>query len=388
VNTWLPVAIGFSIPISTSLSEVLTTAFIVTWLAQGGFEQRLRLLRGQPVIWASLALFGFLLLGVTWSSATTFEALRCLLKYRELLYIPMFATASRKPEMRLAAMRGFMLGCLMVLGLSYFEWLTGVDLGMESAPNDFVIGKDRIIHSILMALLLYLAALEFARQPKAERWLFAGLAALAGANILFLIQGRTGYLLLGALGVLWAWQQYGRRGLAWGLCAAVVLGIGAYAASATLRARVAQTVTQVKNQFGPQRLPSWDARLEFYENTLTLIGRHPLAGTGTGSFAREYGQVAKARSLRATSDPHNEYLLLAAQLGLGGALLYLAVLVIQWRAAARLPEWESRLARGAVLALALGSLFNSLLLSVTGGLIYSYFTGVALGAAGAIDDAA
>ena len=137
-----------------------------------------------------------------WSTASLGEAFRCLLKYRECLYVPMFALVLGHSQMRLAAIRGFMLGALLVLGLSYFEWLTGFDVGMESAPNDFVIGKDRIIHGILMALLVYLSALEFSRQPAAERWVFATLALLAGANALLLIQGRTGYLLLAALGAL------------------------------------------------------------------------------------------------------------------------------------------------------------------------------------------
>jgi len=298
VNAWLPVAIGFSIPVSTSLSEVLTTAFMVGWLVQGGFGERLRAVRGQPVVLAAFGLFVLLALGVAWSTAPLPEAFRCLLKYRECLYVPMLITALQDGEMRLAAMRGYMLGCLLVLGLSYFEWLTGIDVGMQSAPNDYVIGKDRIIHGILMALLVYLAGLEFSRQPRAERWLFAALAALAAANLLFLIQGRTGYLLLAALGLLWAWQHGGRRAAAVALCAMLVLGGLAYAGSATIRARVAQTVTQIRNQFGPQRLPSWDARLEFYENTLALVARRPFWGTGTGSrggwqtkFATRYQSV-------------------------------------------------------------------------------------------------
>jgi O-antigen ligase len=147
--------------------------------------------------------------------------------------------------------------------------------------------------------------------------------------------------------------------------------------SETVQGRVAQTVAQIKNQVGHPKQHSWDPRLEYYEHTFTLIGRHPLRGTGTGSFSREYSRLAKSSGVEATSDPHNEYMHLSVQLGLPGAALFMALLALQWRLAGGLPPWESRIGRGIVLATAVGSLFNSLILSITGGLAWSYFSAIA-----------
>jgi hypothetical protein len=57
--------------------------------------------------------------------------------------------------------------------------------------------------------------------------------------------------------------------------------------------------------------------------------------------------------------------------------LFVALLAVQWLAASRLPPPEMHFGRGVVLTIALGSLFNSLILSITGGLIFSYFSGIA-----------
>lgn len=376
LTDFLAVLIGFSIPISTSLAEIVTTLFVVCWLLAGDWQAQSRLIGRNPVARLSLAIFGVLLLATTWSTASWSEALRCLLKYREFLYLPLLVPVFQDARLREAGLRGFSLGAVAMLGLSYFEWLSGADLGQVSAPNDYVITKDRIIHSLLMALLVYFSAQNLV-QRRGSRWWNVIVIGLATPNILFLVQGRTGYLLLGALTVLFMSQQFGRRGLILAGLLVAVGGGGVYAASGTVRARVTQTVTQLKNKFGATTEKVWDPRLEFYTNTLELVARHPWLGTGTGSFSREYAQAGEGRDWPKTTDPHNEYLHLAVQAGVPAAILFVVLLAWQWQAAGRLPTSDSRLGRGVVLAIALGSLFNSLILSVTGGLVWSYFSGMA-----------
>jgi O-antigen ligase len=368
--------VGFSIPVSTSLSEIATTLFILCWLASGNWRERTRVIAANPVALLSLAMFGILMLAMTWSSVTWQQAGRCLLKYREFLYLPLLVPVVRDPRLKTAGMRGFIVGAVGMLLLSYFEWLSGVDVGLASSPNDYVIAKDRIIHSILMSLLVYFSAQEMARGGR-FRWLHGAVIALAAPNILFLVQGRTGYLLLGLLTILFMTQRFGRKGL---VCAGLLVGAsawGAYAGSETVRARVTQTISQIRNQFGYPKQHSWDPRLEYYEHTLTLIGRHPLRGTGTGSFEREYAELARTVGVEPTSDPHNEYLHLAVQAGIPAAGMFVLLLAAQWHCAGRLPTWDARIGRGVVLAIAVGSLFNSLILSITGGLIWSFFSALA-----------
>lgn len=377
-SRWLAVVIGFSIPVSTSLSEIATTLFLICWLLQGNLRERTRQIVQDPLSRISLVLFTILLAATTWSSATWYEAFRCLLKYREFLYLPLLTPLFADPDLRLRGVRAFAVGALLTLGMSYFEWLSGFDLGAESAPNDYVIGKDRIIHSLLMALLVYFAAQELIRR-ELPRWIPALAIALAVPNILFLVQGRTGYLLLGLLTILFMTQQFGRRGLVFACLLVGAVACSAYAASSTIQARVAQTISQLRNQFGYPKQHSWDPRLEYYEHTLTLIGRHPLRGSGTGSFTGEYARIAKAAGVEGTTDPHNEYMHLSAQAGVPTAALFALLLALQGVRAGRLSTWESRVARGIVLAIAVGSVFNSLIFSITGGLVWSYFTALAFG---------
>jgi len=374
----LAVAIGFSIPVSTSLAEIVTSLFLLSWGLEGNHRSRLRQLVDNPVARLSLGMFGLLFVAMAWSSASWYEAARCLLKYREFLYLPMLIPVFRQqPRLKVLAMHGFTVGATAMLLFSYFEWLSGVDVGLASSPNDYVIAKDRIIHSLLMALLVYFSAQQIVLKGS-WKWVHAAIIALAAPNILFLVQGRTGYVLLGLLTVLFMAQQFGRRGLvAAALLVALAAG-GAYSASATVRARVAQTVLQLKNQFGWSTEKVWDPRLEYYTNTIGMIRRHPMFGTGTGSFSPEYARMAESRGLAPTTDPLNEYLHLAAQAGLPAAGLFIAMLILQCHWAKKLSVYDARIARGVATAIAVGSLFNSLILSITGGLVWSYFSAIAM----------
>jgi O-antigen ligase len=120
--------------------------------------------------------------------------------------------------------------------------------------------------------------------------------------------------------------------------------------------------------------------MEYYANTIELIAKHPYLGTGTGSFFLEYARHVAGRDDELTSDPHSEYLNLAAQIGIPGALLFVVLLATQWFMASRLPAFEKHVGRGIVLTIGVGCMFNSLIMSVTGGVIFAYFSAIAFAA--------
>ena len=380
----LAVLTGFSIPLSTSFSEIATGLFMLCWVCSGNLKAKWDVIRVNVVALLSLAMFGLLLAGMTWSVESWSAAGRCALKYREFIYLPMFLVVFRDARLREVSISAYMLAAILLQGLTYYEKLSGADFGIRSTNVDYVVAKDRIIHSLMMAFLVYLAATRFAattgmpaRSAGLKRALYAAIIALSLYNILCMVQGRTGYVLLAALTSLFLIERMGQRGVAF---ASVLLGVALWCGltfSTMISERVGLTVLQLENQFGPERKHSPDPRMEFFANTAKLIRRHPIIGTGTGSFRSEYTRLVAGTDDKATSDPHNEYLHLATQLGLPGAAFFALLLGVQWYAAARLLPPERQVARGVVLTIAVGSLFNSLILSITGGLIYSYFSAIA-----------
>src|SRR5262249_1921238 len=140
-----------------------TGFFMACWLASGDFAKKWTVIRRNHVALLSLCLFGLLILGMSWSTEGVTVSGRCLLKYRELVYVPMFVVVFQEARLRWLATSAYMVAAVVLLVLSYFEWGTGFNLGIGTHPLDMspVISKDRIIHSLMMALLAYLAVVRF-----------------------------------------------------------------------------------------------------------------------------------------------------------------------------------------------------------------------------------
>jgi len=128
-------------------------------------------------------------------------------------------------------------------------------------------------------------------------------------------------------------------------------------------------------------------RLEFYRTSLAIIRDHPLLGVGTGGFSKAYAEKAQDGKIPQSRNPHNEYLHIMVQLGLVGLAALLYLFWTHWRLALRLASpREHHLTRGIILTIAVGCLFNSLLLDHTEGLLYAWLTGLLFGGLKSPDD--
>ena len=117
--------------------------------------------------------------------------------------------------------------------------------------------------------------------------------------------------------------------------------------------------------------------MDYYTNSLAIIRDHPLFGVGTGGFEKAYDEKIRNTAMASSNNPHNQYLLITVQLGVLGLALLLYLFFTQWRMACLLPTvLEQNLARGMLLTIASGSLFNSLLLDHSEGLFFAWISGV------------
>ena len=115
--------------------------------------------------------------------------------------------------------------------------------------------------------------------------------------------------------------------------------------------------------------------MEFYRNTLTLIEKNPVFGTGTGSFPAAYAALVEGTGKKLSRNPHNEFMLIAVQTGIFGLAALLWLLWLQWRLAVQLPtQLERSLAQGLVLMMCIICMLNSALLDHTEGLLYAWLT--------------
>ena len=383
---WAVLAAAASLPFSTAATNLAMVAALLTWLLAGQWRATARAIAQEPAAWIGWALFAALALGIAWSRVPAAQAAATLHKYRELLFfgIVMFLFADARWRARL--LWAAFASALALLAASYAT-LAGLIAPMDAeraAVQGAVVAKSSITHSFMMSLLAYGAAVAALRTHGWRRWAMASVAVLAGINVLAAVPGRTGYLVLAALALFFAASRWRLKGVAVALAGVLIVVAAAYQWLPAFTSRIDQTVVESQEYGVAPKGTSMTFRLHYLKRSLQWIAQHPLLGAGTGGWGEAFYEATAGDPPflhdRRHQHPHNEYLHLAVQLGVGGLLLFIALLAACYLRAGVLPGNEALLARGIVIAFALGCLVNDFLLDSTEGHIWAIVAGGLFGA--------
>ena len=378
---WTVVLMGFSLPISTAFDSVLLALLLACWAASGDYRGKWSAVRRNAFAVAAAAFFMLHVAGSVYSGGTGSDVAHALGKAATLLMVPIVISLRPGVEWLHRTLAALLIALGVTLVLSYPLWLGWLPEGgiLKGHLFDPVVFKKKITQSVLLAYGAFALVLAAHRSNdtkwRMSLWLFAGLAAF---NVLFMIWGRTGQLVLASLALYFMVVAYGRRGLA--IVLAASLGIGAIAyltPSSSLHVRVQATL----KEYGDWRAGRVDrvanARLEAWTNSVRIVQRHLLIGVGTGGFRAAYAEEVQGTSMPPLDQPENQYVLTTVQLGIVGLVALLALFAVQWRVAARLRgRLETQLARGLVITMVVGCVFNSFLLDHTESFFYALLSGL------------
>jgi O-antigen ligase len=379
------------IPISVAMGNILLAILLLCGLSASRKEIWERI-RTNPVARASALLFIFLLLGCLIGSTPLGNAVAMVGKYVDLIFIPFFIVLFQDEALRLRAENAF-VGMMVLTAI--LSWMIGWGILGESfclwsgcSAGNPSIFLSHITHNLMMAYVTFLLALRaraaIARRPR----IFYGLlATLTGSNVLLMVQGRTGYVVLGVLMAYFGWllvrqrlnQFSGMLKMAGILAFMIVLFASVwmtYQLSPRLQERMSTAVAEMNAWKTEGRDDtSIGLRLAFYSNTLNIIADHPWVGVGTGGFSEAFRQQVEGTGTDLARNPHNEYLHLTVQLGIAGFILFIYLLYTQWKTARRINfSYHREAALGLMLALLVTSLFNTPLMDHTEGLFFAYMS--------------
>jgi O-antigen ligase len=378
---WIAVAMGFSIPVSTALDTLLMAALLLCWIAGGRFREKWAAIRGNAI---ALGVIGFVLLhvlGAMYTLGDRTEVLLALDKASTLLLVPILVSLQPGVVWVRRALGALLAALALTLLLSYPLWLGFLpDLGfIKGFPYDPVVFKKKIGHSVLVAFGAFLAVLAARDAASAPQrlllWLFGALAAF---NVFFMVWGRTGQLVFAALAVYFLVDRFRWRGVIAAVLGALAIGGAAYLApSSSLHVRTLATIKEYKDWRAGKIDRVVNARLETWSNSVQIAQQHPILGVGTGGFGAAYARQVDGSSMVPATHPENQYLLTAVQLGGIGLAALFALFAAQWRLAARLgSRFKMDLARGLVILMVVGCLFNSFLRDHAHALFYAWLSGL------------
>ncbi len=375
----LAAAAVVSLPWSTSATSILVALWAVT-AAAALDGAALRRMAATPAAALPVALALLALAGMLWSEAPWPERLHGVTPFLKLLVIPLlFVQFSRSGRSEMVV-RAFLASAGALLALSWLIFL--FPQIPWKAPYPGVPVKDYILQSIEFTLCGFLAldrAIAAWGKSRAASLLLAGLALLFLGNIVFVVLGRTAIVIIVVLFGLLGLRHFERRALAAFTAAGIAVAAVAWTASPYLRSRVTHVAAELDSSPADLHENSAGLRVEFWKMAVKITGDAPLFGHGAGSIATTFARAAADPAAPAgVTNPHNQILAVAMQLGLAGV----AVLLAMWIAHLRLflaPGPAAWIGLSVVTQNIVGSLFNSHLSDFSNGWLYVFGLGIAGG---------
>jgi O-antigen ligase len=383
VADWLAVGVAASLPWSTSATSILVVLWLLALLPTldlAALRRELRTLAGGlPVLLWLLAAAAMAWADVAWA-----ERIAGLEGFLKLLAIPLLLAHFRRSDKGACVLAAFLIACTLLLAISYFLALwpgltwRGLRGGLGVPVKDYIAQSGEFVICVFVLVPIALSIL------RTRAWVSVGLLSLSTLfliNFLYVATGRTSLVVAVVLLVVFAFRQFGWKKGGLVLLAAMLVVLAIWESSPFLRARVGMVPGEVEHYWKENtRTPSGE-RLEYWRRSLEFIANAPVLGHGTGTMQELFRRSAvgeEGASALVSTNPHNQTLAVAIQLGLLGVVLLYAMWIghLALFCERGLPAWIGLVV---VVQNFVSSLFNSHLFDFTQGWIYVVGVGVAGG---------
>ena len=328
------VLVFFAFPMSVALANVgllLTLMFWLLGLVWGTSVRDTRQALANPVTLPALALFAWIAVAALWSPAEGGQIAGALQKYSKFLMLPLFIGLLQEPATRRRCWQAFALAMLFTLVVTWlniwfdFAWTRTHNQGFG---QDHTVFKDRIAQGILMSFFTVMAVHQAAQAPsRARTILAASVAGLAAFSVLFLSDGRTGYLALLLSLAVYSVFAVGLkpRKLAIAIAAVAAVLVLAFTTSTQLQTRTALAWEEAMHSESSSPVTSVGARVEMARFSLETALDTPLFGHGTAAYpvlSKAYFTDPAWCSVVCVH-PHNQFVFFLFEQGLVGLALFL-----------------------------------------------------------------
>jgi O-antigen ligase len=373
----LVAAVAVSLPWSTSATGILLVLWLFAVLptldVASVRREVLSLAGGLPVLLWALGAIGMLWADVTWS-----ERIAGLSGFHKLLVIPLLLAQFRRSGQVQWVILGLLASCVLLLVVS---WVLVLAPGLPwRGKTPGVPVKDYISQSslfVVCAFGLIDRAIEVWRSRKRQALVLIVAAGLFIANIGYVATGRTTLVVVAVLLLLLGLRRAGWKGAVGALLIGAVLAGTIWMSSPYLRERLSLIAEDVSTYEANNVNTSVGLRLEYWKKSFAFVAEAPIIGHGTGTIPSLFRRDATAQTIPTllTSNPHNQMLTVAIQLGLLGVV----ALIVMWVAHIALFRDRTLFAWLGLVVVTqnvVGSLLNSYLFDFGQGWLYVLGVGI------------
>jgi O-antigen ligase len=324
INLVLMVVFAFAIPFSVTAGTTVAGLLTGLWLIEGNFSRKFQEIRGNKVALAFVAYFLLSVVGLLWTTDMKW-GLRMVGKNWKLMLMPILMTSITRDRINYY-LEAYIYSIATLHIISYLNLIGLIHFTVS----------DRVTYNVLLAFAVYLVLnyLLFWKLSKLRQAMYTLLFFSMSINM-FVTDGRMGWIAYFVMLCLILFQYFNKHFLKAVLLMAILIPLSLgflYNYSKAFRGRIHDTWIGLE-QFQLANPDDEVLRLTHYFNSLELFIKHPLIGVGTGDFPQEYKKINEINSptLNAGTHPHNNYLLVLAQFGLLGFVVFMSIFYLQIR---------------------------------------------------------
>lgn len=364
----LAVAFAISIPIANVLTTSIGLLLLLACIL-GMDRNTLAIVLKHPTTIAIMIFVGLHIAAISYSIADQAEILQALRKNIRLLLFPLLLPAfMHSNRLRHYAILAFCVAFFISI--------------VSSLLINSLLFKDTIFTSLFAAFTIFTLA-HYSMDYAKYRWLSLPSIGFLTYYLFFIATGRVGQILFILLFMLFVWQRFAHTAKKQ-LCSIAILAciiMSSLLLPSSFTSRQALAIREIKqylysaNDDANAKNTSMGLRLTFYKNTWEIIKIKPFLGWGTGAFKAAYAKYAPQPHADniVVSNPHNQYLLTWAQLGIPGILSLLYLFYTLCSSFLGYRKIEGFLGTGLMCAIMFGCSINSWLLDYTSMFFFVFF---------------
>lgn len=320
-----------SLPLSIAVNNISLALIVLFWIFFADKKETLKNIKNNPVVAGVLFLYFTLLISLLWSNSYSW-GMHMLMKEKNLLFLPIIITLIKENERNLFIK-------LFILSMTISELASyGIKFGIIEPfsratvydPTPFM---SHIFYNPFLTFTIYLLLFYlFTSKESIYLKLISILFIITMSINQFITGGRAGQVAFFALVIL-AIFQFMKVNLKSILIVFVAIPIifGIFYKSSTIfKDRVDYAISNIKT-YNKNPNTSVGKRLVYTKNTLCVIKKNPLLGSGIGDFPEEYEKCSKKNHTTNIEiirhNPHNMYMF---TWGTSGLLSLFALLFIMF----------------------------------------------------------
>jgi O-antigen ligase len=295
-------------------------------------------------IWAVFLALIWMFFSLIWTEAPLAEVGPSILRHSRLFWLVAIFYLLRDSKQGMTVLKCVVIGQLFVVACSWLLWM-GVPIPWENhmyLPDKGIIFTTTLEQPVMSSLMLLL--LWFFRDQWPVTWHRAWLwliMTLTLINVLFIMTGRTGFLVILLLVTLVVFWELPKR-YRWGVVVLpFFLGVLLLVLSPRFQTRMMEIGRDVTLYNSGNFDTSQGQRLDYWHRSLMAFMEKPIFGHGVGSWRMNYLRLGGFEK-DPPSNPHQQFLLWLVEAGVIGFAFLVGIFIALYRDALHLTEMASR----------------------------------------------